>query len=103
MNNSGNGALRVPGYGGIPIDLELPARDRFADGIHDFQQTPAITVRELAMTVEMAIITDEPDWHKKIFDDETSLTPSGRPGSTPTVHVFQPTSLPMQISCDASQ
>jgi hypothetical protein len=69
MDNSGNGRLRVPGYGGIPIDFQLPPRERFAHGFEDFRQTPAITAREMAMVEAMNLITDEPGWHERVFDD----------------------------------
>jgi hypothetical protein len=72
MDNSGNGRLRVPGYGGIPVDFQLPGRERFAHGFEDFRQTPAITAREMAMVEAMNLITDEPAWHERIFDDSAA-------------------------------
>ncbi|KAJ8608986.1 hypothetical protein MRB53_039345 [Persea americana] len=60
--------LLVTGIG-LPIEHELEARDRFAHGINEYQQAPAITARELAMLKAMDHITDKDDWDKDIFDD----------------------------------
>ncbi|KAK4173741.1 hypothetical protein QBC36DRAFT_303405 [Triangularia setosa] len=34
-------------------------------------QTPVLFVREVAMTLLMDRLTDKPDWHKKVFNEET--------------------------------
>ncbi|KAJ5627829.1 hypothetical protein N7490_010057 [Penicillium lividum] len=70
MDNSGNGPLRVPGFGGIPIHFELPLDARFAHGNHEWQQTPAATACELAMVATMNRITDYPNWHIDVFNDQ---------------------------------
>jgi hypothetical protein len=70
IDNSGRGPLRVPGFGGIPIEHELNCEDRFAHGINDWQQVPAVTAREFAMVAVMNTLTDKPDWQVKIFDDQ---------------------------------
>ncbi|KAJ6005776.1 hypothetical protein N7451_003720 [Penicillium sp. IBT 35674x] len=69
MDNKGHGPLRAPGFGGIPIHYELPLDARFAHGNHEWQQTPAVTARELAMIATMNRITDYPDWHIDVFND----------------------------------
>lgn len=69
LDNSGQGPLRVPGYGGVPLDYQHPFNLRFASGFHDYQQTPAITARELEMLDVMSVITDKPDWYIDIFDN----------------------------------
>ncbi|PWY70308.1 hypothetical protein BO94DRAFT_539764 [Aspergillus sclerotioniger CBS 115572] len=70
LDNSGHGPLRVPGFGDIPIEYELPPKARFAHGIREWRQTPAVTARELAMVAVMNNLTDHPDWHVDIFNDE---------------------------------
>lgn len=74
MDNSGKGPLMVPGFGGLPINYTLPPGDRFAHGVHDYQQTPAVTAREMAMTRAMGCIVDKPGWHKNVFDEATIAT-----------------------------
>ncbi|GLA11531.1 hypothetical protein AnigIFM62618_005497 [Aspergillus niger] len=70
FDNSGDGPLRVPGFGDIPLDYELPSDARFAHGIKEWRQAPAVTARELAMTAVMNRLTDRPNWHVDVFDDE---------------------------------
>ncbi|PYH30937.1 DUF4246 domain-containing protein [Aspergillus neoniger CBS 115656] len=69
FDNSGDGPLRVPGFGAIPLDYELPSDARFAHGIKEWRQAPAVTTRELAMTAVMNRLTDRPNWHVDVFDD----------------------------------
>ncbi|GFN18196.1 hypothetical protein AtubIFM55763_004600 [Aspergillus tubingensis] len=69
FGNSGDGPLRVPGFGAIPLDYELPSDARFAHGIKEWRQAPAVTARELAMTAVMNRLTDRPNWHVDVFDD----------------------------------
>ncbi|PYH44840.1 uncharacterized protein BP01DRAFT_357185 [Aspergillus saccharolyticus JOP 1030-1] len=49
FDNSGDGPLRVPGFGTIPLTYELPSDARFAHGIQEWRQAPAVTARELAV------------------------------------------------------
>jgi hypothetical protein len=70
MDNSGSGPLRVPGFGGIPIEHVLKCEDRFAHGTKDWQQAPAVTAREFAMVAVMNTLTDKPEWHVNIFNDQ---------------------------------
>ncbi|RDW56739.1 hypothetical protein BP6252_13994 [Coleophoma cylindrospora] len=70
MNNTGRGPLRVPGFGGIPIEYELECEQRFAHGVNDWKQVPAVTAREFAMVAVMNTLTDQPEWQVQIFDDE---------------------------------
>ncbi|RFU26273.1 hypothetical protein B7463_g10067, partial [Scytalidium lignicola] len=70
MDNSGCRPLQVPGFGGIPIDYVLKCEDRFAHGIKDWRQVPAVTARELAMVAVMNTLTDKPEWHVDIFNDQ---------------------------------
>ncbi|KAL4903978.1 hypothetical protein BDW74DRAFT_168488 [Aspergillus multicolor] len=67
LDNSGSGALRVPGFGDIPIHYELDPDARFAHGF-EWRQAPAVTARELAMTAVMNQLTDRPGWDSAIFD-----------------------------------
>ncbi|GKZ30895.1 hypothetical protein AbraIFM66950_010584 [Aspergillus brasiliensis] len=69
FNNSGDSPLRVPGFGAIPLDYELPSDARFAHGMDEWRQAPAVTARELAMTAVMNRLTDRPNWHVEVFDD----------------------------------
>ena len=69
FENGGNGPLRVPGFGGIPIGLEIDAPRRFAHGLNDWVQPLRLTAREIAMLRVMEALTDKPDWDTKIFDE----------------------------------
>ncbi|CEJ92887.1 hypothetical protein VHEMI08514 [[Torrubiella] hemipterigena] len=69
VDNSGNGPLQVPGFGGVPLDYERPGKDQFAT-IHDWAQRPAVTRRETVMVVVMETLTDRPDWQVDIFNDD---------------------------------
>lgn len=72
MDNSGDKPIRVPGFGGIPVDFqeEWDGNKRFAHGANDWNQHPRLTVRELAMLELMNALSDKPDWEKKVFDEE---------------------------------
>ncbi len=70
MDNSGRGPLKVPGFGGIPIEHVLECEDRFAHGIKDWQQIPAVTAREFAMVAVMNTLTDKSGWHVNISNDQ---------------------------------
>jgi hypothetical protein len=70
FDNSGRGPLQVPGFGGIPIHYELQSDARFAHGIQEWRQAPAVTARELAMVAVMNNLTDHPEWHVDIFNDQ---------------------------------
>jgi hypothetical protein len=70
MENNGAGPLRVPGFGDIPLEKELPISQRFAHGIKEWQQVPAITQRELTMVAVMNELTDRPNWHTDIFNQD---------------------------------
>lgn len=69
LDNSGNGPLKVPGFGGVPLDYERPGKDQFAT-IHDWEQRPAVTRRETVMVVVMEVLTDRPNWHVDVFNDD---------------------------------
>ncbi|GIC88725.1 DUF4246 domain-containing protein [Aspergillus udagawae] len=62
------GPLKVPGFHDIPIDVELP-RDQFAAGINVWRGT-ILTAKELAMLNLINTITERPDWHVRIFQQE---------------------------------
>jgi hypothetical protein len=68
FNNSGVGPLKVPGYG-LSVDIVMRDSDSFCHGANDFIGD-RLTVRELAMLRFMDTVTDKPDWHVKVFDDE---------------------------------
>ncbi|KAJ5151472.1 uncharacterized protein N7482_010724 [Penicillium canariense] len=70
FDNSGHNSLRVPGFNDIPIHYELPCDARFAHGIVEWRQAPAVTARELAMVAVMDQLTDRPDWHLDIFNKQ---------------------------------
>ncbi|KAI7784137.1 hypothetical protein LA080_010449 [Diaporthe eres] len=69
FDNTGEGQLKVPGFC-YYYQFELETLERFRHGANDFQQSPRLTAREVAMLGVMNALTDKPDWHKKIFDDE---------------------------------
>ncbi|KAL7939878.1 hypothetical protein V8C35DRAFT_287955 [Trichoderma chlorosporum] len=71
MDNTGRGPLKVPGFGNIPIEKELKYDKRFAHAFGEWEQRPAVTVRELAMVAVMNTLTDKPDWHVDIFNKDT--------------------------------
>lgn len=70
FDNTGHGPLRVPGFAGIPIQYDLPSNVRFADGVVEWRQAPAVTARELTMVTVMNHLTDRPAWDVDVFDDE---------------------------------
>jgi hypothetical protein len=78
FDNSGRGPLRVPGFGGLPIDIERAPTERFAHASHDWAQ-PRLTAREMAMLRLMNNLTDLPDWHIKVLGDLATIADL-RPG-----------------------
>ncbi|KAJ5365990.1 hypothetical protein N7517_008876 [Penicillium concentricum] len=70
LDNSGHIPLQVPGLKDIPIHYELPSQTRFAHGMVEWRQTPAVTARELAMVAVMNQLTDRPEWHLDISNDQ---------------------------------
>ncbi|KAJ5934160.1 hypothetical protein N7466_003707 [Penicillium verhagenii] len=70
LDNSGRAPLQVPGFGEVPIDYEIQCDARFAHGMNEWCQRPAVTARELAMTATMNNITDQPGWHVDVFNDQ---------------------------------
>jgi hypothetical protein len=72
MDNTGNKPIRVPGFGGMPVDFEEDSDDRkrFAHGANDWDQSPRLTARELSMLALMNALSDKPDWEKKVFDED---------------------------------
>jgi hypothetical protein len=71
MDNTGRGPLRVPGFGDMPLEEELRCEERFTHGIQEWEQIPAVTVREFAMVAVMNTLTDKPNWHIDIFNKDT--------------------------------
>ncbi|OIW27856.1 hypothetical protein CONLIGDRAFT_705794 [Coniochaeta ligniaria NRRL 30616] len=69
LNNSCSGPLRVPGFGGIPVDYQLPVDARFAHGVREWRQSPMVTAQESAMVAVMDRLTDKPTWYVDVFDD----------------------------------
>lgn len=69
LDNSGRGPLRVPGFGGIPVDYQLPVDARFAHGFQEWRQSPMVTAQESAMVAVMDRLTDKPRWYVDVFDD----------------------------------
>lgn len=70
MDNTGCGPLRVPGFGDIPLEEELRCEERFAHGIREWKQVPAVTMREFAMVDVMNTLTDKLDWDIDIFNED---------------------------------
>ena len=40
LTNAGHGPLKVPGFGGTPLDFELPPESRFAHGLVEYRHSP---------------------------------------------------------------
>ncbi|KAJ5987324.1 hypothetical protein N7451_011689 [Penicillium sp. IBT 35674x] len=70
LDNSGRAPLQVPGFGEASIDCEIQCDARFAHGMNEWCQGPAVTARELAMNTTMNNITDQPEWHVDVFNDQ---------------------------------
>lgn len=70
MDNSGQGPLRVSGFGGTSLYHELSMEDRFADNLCGWMQDPGLTVPEMAMLQLMSDLTDRDNWHTDILSDE---------------------------------
>jgi hypothetical protein len=61
--------LRVPGLHDVPINALL-AQGQFAAGTNRWWCGHILTVKELAMLDLINTITDRPDWHRAIFDQQ---------------------------------
>lgn len=72
MDDKSASPLRVPGFGDIPLDEELPISHRFAHGFKEWKQVPAITQREFVMVAVMNEVTDKPGWHVDIFSQDVA-------------------------------
>lgn len=62
MDNSGRGPLRVPGFGGIPVQYELWPEDRFAHALAEWRQPSLIPRGELPMVRAINAMTDHAGW-----------------------------------------
>ncbi|KAL4799858.1 hypothetical protein BDV19DRAFT_376240 [Aspergillus venezuelensis] len=60
--------LKVPGLHGLPINM-LRAQDQFATGMNDWDGH-ILTAKELAMLALINTLTDLPDWHRVVFDQQ---------------------------------
>ncbi|KAJ5805800.1 uncharacterized protein N7503_003402 [Penicillium pulvis] len=60
--------LKVPGLHDLPINVLL-ANDQFATGLNDWRG-PILTVKELAILDLINTITDRPNWHCAVFDQQ---------------------------------
>ncbi|KAL6229712.1 hypothetical protein BDW75DRAFT_245479 [Aspergillus navahoensis] len=60
--------LEVPGFHDIPVNVELP-QDQFASGTSRWDG-PLLTAKELAMLELMNAITERPNWHLAIVDQQ---------------------------------
>lgn len=74
LDNSGDGPLRVPGFGGVPLDYELNAGKRFVHGIADWYRNPRLTKREVSMLRFMEYVTECPGWDDAIHSDQATIT-----------------------------
>lgn len=70
LDNSGRGPLRVPGFGGIPVDYQLPLEARFAHGFREWRQSPIVRAQELAIVAVINRLTDKPAWLVDVFNDD---------------------------------
>ncbi|KAL3471635.1 hypothetical protein BJX99DRAFT_263036 [Aspergillus californicus] len=62
---------KVPGVHNIHINALL-SHDQFATGTNDWDG-PILTAKELAMLDLINTITDRPNWHHAIFDEEVNI------------------------------
>ncbi|KAK4445230.1 hypothetical protein QBC34DRAFT_358483 [Podospora aff. communis PSN243] len=62
------GPLLVPGFNGLPVNVQLMPEDRYAHGFDDWAQA-RLTAREVAMLEIMNDITDGEGWEDAVFDD----------------------------------
>ncbi|KAL6232745.1 hypothetical protein BDW75DRAFT_246948 [Aspergillus navahoensis] len=62
--------LKVPGLHGLPINV-LRAQDQFATGINDWNGH-ILTAKELAILGLINTLTDLPDWHRVVFDQQVT-------------------------------
>ncbi|CAD0021860.1 unnamed protein product [Aureobasidium pullulans] len=68
FENGTDASLFVPGFGGLPVKLELHPEDRFTRATLEWAQDLPTTARELAMLTLMDKITDRPNWFKEVLD-----------------------------------
>lgn len=62
--------LKVPGLHDLPINVLL-SHDQFATGVNDWYGH-ILTAKELAILDLINTITDRPDWHRAIFDQQVT-------------------------------
>ncbi|KAL4733486.1 hypothetical protein BDV11DRAFT_199938 [Aspergillus similis] len=62
--------LKVPGLHGLPINV-LRAQDQFATGTNDWYGH-ILTAKELAMLGLINTLTDRPDWHRAVFNQQVT-------------------------------
>jgi hypothetical protein len=67
FNNTGDGPLMVPGFNGVPFDVELSDRVFAGSDRYDWYPSP-FTARELEMLRLMNSLTDRPGWEELVFD-----------------------------------
>lgn len=71
FDNTGDGQLKAPGFNyAVDFQLDRWRDDRFGHGANDFKQDPPLTAKERAMLGVMNALTDKPNWHEKVLDDE---------------------------------
>lgn len=70
FENGTDASLFVPGFGGLPVKLELHLEDRFTRATLEWAQDLPTTARELAMLTLMDEITDRPNWFKEVLDEK---------------------------------
>ncbi|KAL4811967.1 hypothetical protein BDW67DRAFT_189146 [Aspergillus spinulosporus] len=69
-NESLTTPLKVPGLHGLPINA-LRAQDQFASGVNDWYGH-ILTVKELEILALINKLTDQPDWHHAVFDQQVT-------------------------------
>ncbi|QIW98559.1 hypothetical protein AMS68_004077 [Peltaster fructicola] len=60
--------LQLPGFA-LPLTYDLPGEARFAHGINEYFQAPAVTRVEFEITATINSITNVTDWQTDVFDD----------------------------------
>jgi len=64
--------IRVPGFGGLSVDVELTAEERFAHGFDNWAQA-RLTACEIAMLRLMNDLTDRPGWDDAVCNERTTI------------------------------
>lgn len=69
LDNTGSGPLKVPGTSGIDLDASFSRTEKCFENDDNWDNSRA-TAREIVMVGLINEITDRPDWHQKVFDED---------------------------------